>query len=85
MNVSASGVKPAETPQPRLLWAHKAVVWGIGKLRNSTITCLFVLMIKPFAFLGKNIPAKHTLGRLCTAIFLTLDNQVHIPFWSLGA
>ena len=32
MNVSASGVEPAETPQPRLLWAHKAAIWGIGKL-----------------------------------------------------
>ena len=32
MNVSASGLRPAETPQPRLLWAHKAAIWGIGKL-----------------------------------------------------
>jgi FkbM family methyltransferase len=32
MNVNSSDVKQSETPQPRLLWAHRAVIWGIGKL-----------------------------------------------------
>jgi FkbM family methyltransferase len=36
-----SGVKQAETPQPRLLWAHKAAIWGIGKLPHFNNHMLF--------------------------------------------
>jgi FkbM family methyltransferase len=41
MNVSSSGVKRAETPQPVLLWAHRAAIWGIAKLPNFNNHMIF--------------------------------------------
>jgi FkbM family methyltransferase len=83
MNVSASGVEPAEIPQPRLLWAHKAAIWGIGKLPQFNNYMPFRAYDKALRLFRQEYIGKTYFGALmhCNLSDLIQSYVFHFGIW----
>lgn len=83
MNLSAYAIESAETPQPRLLWAHKAAIWAIGKLPQFNNYMPFRIYDKFLRLFHQEYIGKTYFGALmrCNLSDLIQSYVFHFGVW----